>query len=261
MELGLAGRVAVISGGSRGIGRATAAQLASEGANVVICARDEQRLHAVSDELDSASPGRVVGIAADARVAEQLTVVVDRAIEEFGRLDILVNNVGSSARGAFLDTDDATWEDDLQIKLLSAIRLSRFALPRMPDEGGRIINVLSIGGKQPSAASAPTSVTRAAGLALTKVLSKEFAERGVLVNAVCVGLIRSGQHHDRWQRTAPELSEDEFYAQNAAKRGIPLGRAGRAEEVANVITFLASDAASFVSGTAVNVDGAQASAT
>jgi 3-oxoacyl-[acyl-carrier protein] reductase len=261
MQLGLEGRVAVVTGGSRGIGRATAAQLAREGAHVVICARDGERLSRVADELTAQGPGRVIGVAADARDVAALTGVADEAVSTFGRIDIVVNNVGSSSRGAFLDTDDAAWEDDLQIKLFSAIRLSRHALPLMPEQGGRIVNVLSIGGKQPAATSAPTSVTRAAGLALTKVLSKEFAARGVLVNAVCVGLIRSGQHEDRHQRTAPELTEDEFYAQQATKRQIPLGRAGRAEEAANVITFLASDAASYVSGTAINVDGAQASVT
>jgi 3-oxoacyl-[acyl-carrier protein] reductase len=257
MELGLTGRTAVITGGSRGIGKASAAKLVSEGANVAVCARDGERLERAVAEMGSAGPGRAIGVVADARESSQLEAVVDRAVEEFGGLDIVVNNVGSSARSAFLEADRAIWEDDLRIKLFSAIELSRYALPRFPGSGGRIINVLSIGGKQPAAASAPTSVTRAAGLALTKVLSKEFAARNILVNAVCVGLIRSGQHEDRWQRESGDLSEDEFYAAAAEKRGIPLGRAGEAEEVANVITFLASAAASYVSGTAINVDGAQ----
>lgn len=257
MRFGLDGRTAIITGGSRGIGKATARQLVAEGANVVVCARDGDRLSRAASEIEQAGPGRAVGLVADARDAQQLEMVVDATVEHFGGLDIVVNNVGSSARGAFLETDDATWEDDLQIKLFSAIRLSRYAIPHFPGTGGRIVNVLSINGKQPSGGTAPTSVTRAAGLALTKVLSKEFAERNVLINAVCVGLIRSGQHEDRWRREAPDLTEDEFYAAAAAKRGIPLGRAGRAEEVANVIAFLASDAASYVSGTAINVDGAQ----
>jgi 3-oxoacyl-[acyl-carrier protein] reductase len=261
MELDLDGRIAVVTGGSRGIGRATAAQLVAEGANVAVCARDEPRLRRAVEEIDAAGPGRAIGIRADAREASDLQAFVDQTIDRFRGLDIVVNNVGSSARRPFLEADTSLWEDDLRIKLFSAIELSRYALPRFPDRGGRIINVLSIGGKQPAAASGPTSVTRAAGLALTKALSKEFAPQKVLVNAVCVGLIRSGQHEDRRQRESPDLSEDEFYAAAAQKRGIPLGRAGEAQEVANVITFLASGAASFVSGTALNVDGAQCHAT
>jgi 3-oxoacyl-[acyl-carrier protein] reductase len=261
MELGLAGRVALITGGTRGIGRATALRLAAEGAHVVVTARRQELIDATVADLRAAGDVDALGVAGDANVAEDLERVLASAIDRFGHLDILVNNVGTSARSDFLDASDDVWHNDLDNKLMSAIRLSRGAIPAMPESGGRIINVLSILGKAPNGGTSPTSVTRAAGLALTKVLSKEFAPRGVLVNAVCVGLIRSGQNEDRWEREGRPGTLDEYYAAEAARRGIPLGRVGEADEVADVIAFLASDRASYISGTAINVDGALSSAT
>ncbi len=256
MELGLTGKVALITGGTRGIGRATALRLAAEGAHVAVVARRQPLIDDTVAALEAAGPGEAVGIAADANSADDLDRALGVVLERSGRIDILINNVGTSARADFLASDDDLWRSDLDNKLMSAIRLSRGAIPHMPAEGGRIINVLSTAGKAPPGGSSPTSVTRAAGIALTKVLSKEFAAQGILVNAVCVGLIRSGQHEDRWERQGRSGTLDEFYAAEAQRRGIPLGRAGTAEEVADVIAFLASERASYVSGVAINVDGA-----
>jgi NAD(P)-dependent dehydrogenase (short-subunit alcohol dehydrogenase family) len=260
MDLGLDGRVALMTGGSRGIGRATAVRLAAEGAHVVITARRQSLLDEAVAEVDAVGPGRVIGVAGDANDPSDLDRVLAVTLGVFGHIDILINNVGTSARSDFLAATDEMWTQDLDNKLLSAIRLSRGSIPAMPQRGGRIINVLSILGKAPTAGTSPTSVTRAAGVALTQVLSKEFASRGVLVNAVCVGFIRSGQNDDLWEKSTFETA-DEFYAAEADRRGIPLGRAGDAEEVADVIAFLASDRASYVSGTAINVDGALSPAT
>lgn len=260
MDLGLDGRVALITGGTRGIGRATALRLAAEGAHVVVTARGQERIDETVAAVRAVGRGDVLGIAADANIAEDLKRVLASAVDRFGHLDILVNNVGTSARSGFLSAGDEVWHSDLDNKLMSAVRLSRGAIPVMPERGGRIVNVLSILGKAPAGGSSPTSVTRAAGLALTKVLSKEFATRGVLVNAVCVGLVRSGQNDDRWEREGSPGTIEEFYADEAIRRGIPMGRVGEAEEVADVIAFLSSDRASYVSGTAINVDGALSSA-
>jgi 3-oxoacyl-[acyl-carrier protein] reductase len=254
VDLGLGGKVAVITGGSRGIGRATALRLAAEGADVVITARRQELIDIALADIAAAGPGSAVGVAGDANVAADLDRVLERTVTAFGRIDILVNNVGTSARSDFLAAGDDVWQRDLDNKLMSAIRMSRGAIPVMPETGGRIINVLSILGKAPGSGTAPTSVTRAAGLALTQVLAKEFAPRGVLVNAVCVGFIRSGQNDDLWDAASGTL--DEFYAAEAARRRIPLGREGRADEAADVIAFLASERASYVSGTSINVDGA-----
>jgi 3-oxoacyl-[acyl-carrier protein] reductase len=177
---------------------------------------------------------------------------VKEALTAFGRIDILVNNAGTSATGAFESVTDAAWQADFDLKLFGAVRLIREAVPHMKQQGGgRIVNVTNIGAKQPSAGSMPTTVTRAAGLAMTKALSKELAPHQILVNAVCIGLIRAGQH----EKTAARRGIDVEQLYETMGRNVPIGRVGRAEEAANVIAFLASAAASFVTGTSVNLDG------
>ena len=251
MELGLKGKVAIVTGGTQGIGRATAVLLAREGAAVAIAARGRQRLEQVAAEIRAAG-GRVAPVQADVSQAADCERLVAETLGAFGRLDILVNNAGTSATGEFAAASDEIWRADFELKLFAAIRLARLAIPHMKQQGGgRIVNLTNIGAKQPRAKSMPTTVTRAAGLAFTKALSKEFAPANILVNTVCIGLVRSGQHEAKAARTGVDV--EQLYA--AMGKDIPLGRVGRAEEVANVIVFLASDAASYVSGTSVNLDG------
>ncbi|MBA3479246.1 MAG: SDR family oxidoreductase [Lautropia sp.] len=251
MNLGLEGKVAIITGGTQGIGKATAQRLAAEGAQVVICARGQERLDAVAAEIRQAG-GRVQAVPADVAGAEAAARIVDEAVRAFGRIDILVNNAGTSATGAFESTPDEAWQADFDLKLFGAVRLIRLVLPHMKRQGGgRIVNITNIGAKQPAAGSMPTTVTRAAGLAMTKALSKEFAPDGILVNAVCIGLVRAGQH----EKTAAKRGIDVESLYETMGKNVPLGRVGRAEEVANVIAFLASEAASFVTGTSINLDG------
>jgi NAD(P)-dependent dehydrogenase (short-subunit alcohol dehydrogenase family) len=167
-------------------------------------------------------------------------------------VDILVNNAGASQSHPFETVSDADWQDDIDLKLFAAIRLVRLAWPGMKARRwGRIINILNVGAKAPRPASVPTSVTRAAGMALTKALAGEGAPHGVLVNGLLVGFIES----DQWVQRAAQLGVplDAFLA-NMGKQ-VPLGRVGTAQEFANVACFLASDAASYVTGTAINVDG------
>lgn len=192
----------------------------------------------------------------DEGAAEEL---YNATMERFGRVDGVVNNVGTSARGPFVEFDEADWRADLELKLFSAARLIRAALPELRAHGtGSVVNVLSIGGKQPGAGSLPTSMTRSAGLALTKALSKELAPGQVRVNAICVGIIRSEQHDRRRRSRAPDMTDDAWYAPLASQRQIPLGRVGEPDEVASTIALLLSDRAGFTSGTAINIDGAQA---
>ena len=256
MDLGLAGKVAVVTGGSEGIGRATAASLGREGARVVIAARRAEPLERVAAELAGENDATIIPVAADVRQAADVERLIATTVERFGRLDILVNNAGTSAAGPFSSVTDEAWQADLDLKLFAAIRACRLALPHMQAAGGgSIINLLNIGAKQPGASSVPTSVSRAAGLALTKALSREFAPDNVRVNAVLIGMIKSGQNERAWQRTNPNSSLEEFYVASAKGRGIPLGRVGEAEEAGDLITFLASARAAYISGVAINMDG------
>ena len=259
MELGLSGKVALITGGSDGLGKATATAMGREGVRIAVCARNPERLERAADDIRDITGIEVLALPADVSDAGQIERFVDEAVRRFRRIDILVNNAGESAGGPLLETDDAIWQGDLDTKLFGALRCSRLAIPHMIEAGGgRIINVTSIGGKQPEAATGPTTISRAAGIALTKAMSREFAPHGILVNTVCIGLARSGQFRREWealQAEGTDLTEDEFYEQAGA--GVPLGRIGTAEEVADLITFLASERASFITGTAINVDGGE----
>jgi NAD(P)-dependent dehydrogenase (short-subunit alcohol dehydrogenase family) len=164
-----------------------------------------------------------------------------------------VNNAGRSAAGRVEDLDDAAWESDLELKLFAAARLTRLTIPHLRQTGGAIVNVLALAAKAPGAGSAPSSVSRAAGMALTKALSKELGADGIRVNAVLVGLAESGQ----WDRMASVRGVDvaDLYVTLARDAGIPLGRVGRGAEFADLVSFLLSSRASYLSGTAVNFDG------
>ena len=251
MEFGLKGKVAIVTGGTEGIGKATALTLAREGAKVAICARRQPLLDAVAAEITKAG-GEALAVSADMSKAADCERFINEVVKRFGGVDILLNNAGTSKRGNFLDLSDEEWAADLELKVFGAVRCSRLVIPHMKKRGGgRIINITISSAKQPGAGSYPTSVSRAAGLAITKALSKEFAADNILVNTICIGKIKSGQHERRY--TKDGISADDYYGKMA--KDIPLKRAGEAQEVANVIAFLASDAASYVTGTSINLDG------
>ena len=191
-------------------------------------------------------------MAADISKAADIEQFINAVAAKFGRIDILVNNAGSSQRGAFLETEDAKWAADFELKVFGAIRCTRLAVPHMIKQGGgRVINITNVAAKQPGAGSGPTSISRAAGLALTKMLSKEFAAQNILVNTVVIGKIKSGQH----ERTRKKLGlEPEVYFKKVAA-DIPMGRMGETAEAANAIVFLASNLATYVTGTSLNLDG------
>lgn len=251
MDLGLNQRVALVTGASQGIGKAIAAKLAQEGASVVLTARGEDRLNQVVSEIRAAG-GKAVGIAADVSKKEDCERLIQYTVETYGKIDILINNAGTSATGEFEAASDDIWQADFDLKLFAAIRLSRLAIPFMKKQNwGRIINLTNIGAKQPAAKSMPTTVTRAAGLALTKALSKEFAPNNILVNSICIGLIKAGQHETKAAKAG--IPVEQLY--ETLGKNVPLGRVGRAEEVANVAAFLSSEAASYVTGSSINLDG------
>jgi 3-oxoacyl-[acyl-carrier protein] reductase len=254
VDLGLQGKVAAITGGSEGIGRATAFRFCEEGARVAICARREAVLQKTAKEIESATGGEVLAVRADVSDPVDCERFIQRTIEHFGRLDILVNNAGRSSAVPFAQANDEVWREDMEVKLYGAIRCMRLAIPYIRMQGGgRIINMTTIGGKQPGARSVPTSVTRAAGINLTKALANEYAADNILINTICLGRLKSAQWTRRWQTEFPHMTLDELYAKQG--QSIPLKRLGEAEDVADLVCFLASERARYITGTAINLDG------
>lgn len=252
MNLELADKAVLITGGTDGLGLALARQLGAEGASVAICGRDEGRLRAAEASLQDAG-GDVLAQRADVSSPDDLEAFVDAAVGRWGRVDGVVHNAGRSAAGTIEAVEDAAWETDLQLKLMGAVRLTRLTLPLLRASRGSVLFTLAMAAKAPGAGSEPSSVSRAAGMALMKALSKELAPDGIRVNAVLIGLIESGQ----WVRAAAGSGQElpQFYERFARDAAIPLGRFGRAEEFADLGCFLLSARASYLTGTAINLDG------
>jgi NAD(P)-dependent dehydrogenase (short-subunit alcohol dehydrogenase family) len=254
MEARLDGRAALITGGSRGLGRAMALEFARSGADVAIIARRADVVAETVAEIKKESKGKVFGYAGDIAKADDIKRIFDQTVKDLGRVDIVVNNAGTSMAKPFETVSDDDWYADLELKLFGAIRMIRLALPGMKERRwGRIVNIVNTGGKTPRGGSAPTTVSRAAGIALTKVLSQECAPHNILVNALCTGLIITDQTEKITQSRAPGLPLHEALV--VLGKTIPLGRLGTAEEYANVACFLCSDANGYVTGTAINIDG------
>jgi 3-oxoacyl-[acyl-carrier protein] reductase len=252
MDISLAGRAAVITGGSKGIGLAIATRFAASGADIAIVARGREALDQAVKTIGATARGRVVTAQGDVANPADVRRSYDEIMQALGKVDIVVNNAGTSNTSPFEKLTDEVLQQDFDQKLFAAIRFTRLVWPQMKERRwGRIINVLNIGAKAPRGGSAPTSITRAAGMALTKVLSHEGAPHNVLVNAMLVGFIEADQHVQAAAKAGIPLED---YVQARAK-DIPLGRIGRAEEFANLACFLVSDAGSYVTGTAINVDG------
>ena len=254
MQITLNGRGAIITGGSKGLGLAMATEFAASGADVAILARRPDALEEARQEIQKTARGKVVTISCDVSKGEEIERAYAAAMQGLGKIDIVVNNAGASRTGAFETITDAVWQEDLELKLFGAIRLTRLAWPQMRERRwGRVINVLNTGAKAPRGGGAPTMVSRAAGMALTKVLAGEGAPHGILVNALLVGIIVTDQIVRRHREQGANQPLDQFIAKAGA--GVPLGRMGTAQEFANIACFLASDAASYITGTAINVDG------
>jgi NAD(P)-dependent dehydrogenase (short-subunit alcohol dehydrogenase family) len=252
MEITLTGRAAIVTGGSKGIGLAIATRFAASGADVAIIARGREGLDQAIRTVGTAAKGRVAAIQGDVAIAGDIERAYGEAMKELGKIDIVVNNAGTSRTGAFEEITDEIWREDFDQKLFAAIRLTRLVWPQMKARRwGRVINVLNVGAKAPRPKSAPTSITRAAGMALTKVLAGEGAPHNVLVNALLVGFIEADQHVRAAEKAGIALKD---YV-NTRIQDVPLGRIGRAEEFANIACFLGSDAAAYITGTAINVDG------
>ena len=255
MKLKMNNRVALVTGGSKGLGYAMAHKFSSFGANVVLLARNSREVADAADLIESETGSKTMGLVCDVSQGEQIVSAYNEATKEFGKVDILVNNAGFAKAARFESISDEEWQYDFDLKLMAAVRMSRLVLPGMKERRwGRIINMLNTLAKTPSKGSAPTSVTRAAGMALTKVLAGEGAPYNILVNGFNIGLMKSDQVHRAYQLSEKSVSFQEF-VELQGQKSVPLGRYGEAEECANLAALLCSDDCGFVSGTAINIDG------
>ena len=256
MELGLQGKVAVVGGASMGLGRACADALASEGASLVVCSRDEGRIRAAAGEIANATGVDVLPVAADLSRPEDIQMLMASGVDHFGRLDILVSNSGGPPVATPMEATEAQWDRAVQLSLMFFARMSRAAVPHMRRAGGgRIINILASTVKQPFPSLMLSGATRMGAVGYAKSLSDELAPEGILVNNVAPGFLMTERMMEvvRGRADGEEMTEDEALA--GLTGSIPMGRIGRPEEMAALVTFLASDAASYITGTTIPVDG------
>ena len=257
MDLGLNGKNAIITGGSDGIGLAAAISLSKEGANVAILARTQDKLDSAVKEIQKESKGKVIAISTDVREESSVVTSIKKVRDELGKIDILVNNAGTSSASPLEEMTNEQLTEDLNLKVYGAIYCARSVIKDMKESGsGSIINITTPGGKATAGGSQPTSLSRAAGISLTKAWSKEYASQNIRVNTVCVGVLKSGQHRTRVaniQKEKPDYTLEDHW--EIMGKNVPMGRVGEAIEVGNVICFLSSSKASYVTGTAINVDG------
>ncbi|MEM1126066.1 MAG: SDR family NAD(P)-dependent oxidoreductase [Bacteroidota bacterium] len=253
MDLGLQDKVALVTGASRGIGRAIATELARAGCKLVVCARGADALEDAAEAYRQAGAD-VVTVAVDITDPAASAQLVQTARDQFGRLDVLVGNAGGNRRKPFAETTDEDWGDIMELNLMSHLRCARTAIPLMEEEGGgSIIFISSIFGREAGGAGLSIyNTTKSALISAAKIMALELAPHGIRVNTVAPGSIRfPGGSWDRRVKSDPE-GMAAFVAAN-----LPIGRFGKAEEVADVVTFLASPRASLVTGTCLNVDGGQ----
>jgi 3-oxoacyl-[acyl-carrier protein] reductase len=256
MDLGLNGRVALVAAASRGLGKAVATALAEEGARVAIFSRRQEAIETAAAEIRARTGGEILPLAADVNRPEQLEEVVRATVDRFGRLDILINNAGGPPPGTFDTLRDEQWQQAVELTLMSAVRLTRLALPHLRMQGGgRIINLTSSSTREPIPNLLLSNAIRAAVAGWAKTLSLELAPENILVNCVAPGRIDTERLKELDRANAQRQGRTEEEVRRANETAIPLGRYGRPDEFAAAVVFLASDRAGYITGITLYVDG------
>ena len=257
MDLGLKGRVAVVTGASKGIGAAISQELAAEGCSLALCARGVEDLRNLAAEIKSSTSVEVVATEADVTDPEQVARFREEVTAHFETVDILINNAGRSYPGNFSTLTDEDFLNDYSVKALSHIRMTRAFLPSLKkSDAARIVNINSIHGKHADARFFTSSVNRAASIAFARTLALSLAPENICVNSVNIGYVLTPQWSNVHQRIRPDLEADAFFAETGA-REVPMGRMGRPDEVAGIVAFLASARATYITGASIDVGGGQ----
>ncbi len=259
MDLSIKGKVAVVAAASQGLGKAAAFSLAKEGVNLAICSRNEKQLKATTEEIIKATGVKVLSTVADVSNENEIEKFIQFTLKEFGTIDILVNNAGGPPTGKITGLPDTEWEKGYNLTLMSMIRLTRKVLPIMEKQKwGRVITIVSITAKEPIDDLLISSTIRPGILGLSKVLSNQYAKFNITINTICPGFILTQRQEDlsRARSAEKNMSKEEYLVESA--KNIPLGRLGKPEEIGDVIAFLASQRASFITGANILVDGGQA---
>jgi len=255
MDLELADSAVAVTGGSRGIGRAVAEQFAAAGADVAICARDEETLEATADDVRAWHDVRCVPVPADLTDPAEATAFIETAVDRLGGLDVLVNNAGSAPHGTIHELDEAAWRNALELKFLGTVRCTRAALPHLRETAGTVVNVVGRAGEEPSPATLTSGTANAAVLNLTEALAEQYGSDGVRVNAVNPGPVDTDRLDEIVADVAESVEISEAEARDLVAETTAMDRVATPVEVADVVAFLSSTRASFVNGASVAVDG------
>lgn len=252
----LQNKIAVVTGASRGIGKAIALRLASEGARVVLAARDEALLQEGMEQIQKAG-GQAIFVAGDLREPSEAARIVERGVGAFGGIDIVVNNAGATKRGEFVELTDGEWEDGFTLKFFGAVRLTRAAWAHLKDSRGSVVNIAGVGGRTPGAQFAIGGSVNAALLSLTKSLADVGIADGVQVNAINPGPVRTGRFQTRVEKVAQQQGIEAREAEARMVSELNITRIGEPEDIANLVAFLVSPSGRFLQGSLIDMDGGE----